>query len=100
MSFLDVNNDELRKRAIFKLKTKTTKKSKSDTKKINLNKIQRRKNEISKNNSKLSLNILIDSYTNLKNLHTIQYSNSNYSDRLRYNTIDRNKNIKTNYINN
>ena len=99
MSFLDVNNDELRKRAIFKLKTKTTKKSKSDTKKINLNKIQRRKNEISKNNSKLSLNILIDSYTNLKNLHTIQYSNSNYSDRLRYNTIDRNKNIKTNYIN-
>jgi hypothetical protein len=50
LSFLDVNNDELRKRAIFKLKTKTTKKSKSDTKKINLNKIQRRKNEISKNN--------------------------------------------------
>ena len=67
---------------------------------INSNKSYNIRNEITKNNSKLFNNLFID-YSKMRQLNTIECSNINYSDRLRYNTIEQDKNIrkKINYIN-
>ena len=89
----------LKKKATIKLKSKAFKNINPNgvliNKLINSNKSYNIKNEITKNNSKLFNNIFID-YSKMKQLNTIECSNINYSDRLRYNTINKDNNSPQN----
>ena len=96
LSSLDTNGIEHRKRASIKLKSKTIKKMKSNSILVNKLLISEKvetEDEITKNNSKLFSKDL--NFKN-SNLNTIDYSNTYYSDRLRYFSLNKNKIKNTN----